>query len=85
MIQLTTAAHCLAMLRSAMRSKAKLRTYGHKVSAYSARDITSWAHCLPRRHQGELIPDALAQRRAMILSGRWANARPKAVQKTPRN
>jgi hypothetical protein len=40
MIQLTTAAHCLAMLRSQKAVKRELQTRGEKVAHYAARDIT---------------------------------------------
>lgn len=69
MIQLTTAAHCLAMLRSRNAVKSELRAYGHKVSDLSAREITSWAQLFLEDHANELIPDALERARAMILSG----------------
>ena len=69
MIQLTTAAHCLAMIRSRQAVKDNLRAHGLKASHYSARDITSWAIVFLDDHRAELIPPALAQARAMILAG----------------
>jgi hypothetical protein len=69
MIQLTTAAHCLAMLRSRNAVKDELRKHGVKASHLSARDISVWAQLFLEDHRAELIPAALAQARAMILSG----------------
>jgi hypothetical protein len=69
MIQLTTAARCLAMLRSRNAVKDELRKHGLKPAHYSAREITSWAYVYLDDHCAELIPDALEQARAMILSG----------------
>jgi hypothetical protein len=40
MIQLTTASHCLAMLRARQAVKDSLRAHGVKVSQMSARDIS---------------------------------------------
>jgi hypothetical protein len=68
-IQLTTAAHCLAMLRSRQAIKSELRAYGLKPSHLSAREITSWAQLWLDDHAAELIPEALANARAMILKG----------------
>ena len=68
-IRITTAAHVLAMLRSRQAVKRELQKQGLKVSAYSAREITSWAIVFLDDHRAELIPPALAQARAMILSG----------------
>ena len=49
--------------------KRELQKHGHKVSAYSARDISVWARLYLEDHHEALIPPALAQARAMILSG----------------
>jgi hypothetical protein len=68
-IQLTTAAHCLAMLRSRNAVKDELRKHGVKASHLSAREITSWASVWRDDHAAELIPAAIEQARAMILSG----------------
>jgi hypothetical protein len=68
MIQLTTAARCLAMLRSRNAVKEELRKQGLKLTQYSAREITSWANVYLDEHP-ELFPEALAQARAMILRG----------------
>jgi hypothetical protein len=68
-IQLTTAAHCLAMLRSRQAVKSELRAQGIKPSHLSAREITSWAHLFLEDHANELVPEALANAREMIVSG----------------
>jgi ribosome biogenesis SPOUT family RNA methylase Rps3 len=69
MIQLTTAAHCLAMMRSRNAIKDELRKRGLKLTQYSAAEITSWAHVWLDDHAAELMPDAIAEARRMILSG----------------
>jgi hypothetical protein len=69
MIQLTTAAKCLAMLRSRNAVKAELRKYGVKASHLSAREITSWASVWLDDHAAELIPASIEQAQRMILSG----------------
>ena len=69
MIQLTTAAKCLAMLRSRNAVKDELRKHGLKLTQYSASEITGWARLFLEDHQAELIPAAIAEARAMILSG----------------
>jgi hypothetical protein len=69
MIQLTTATHCLAMLRSRNAVKEELRKHGVKASHLSARDISVWAQLFLDDHRAELIPQAIEQARAMILSG----------------
>ena len=68
-IYIATAAHCLAMLRSRNAVKAELRKYGVKASHLSARDISVWAQLYLEDHSAELIPEALANARAMIARG----------------
>jgi hypothetical protein len=68
-IQLTTAAHCLAMVRSRQAVKSELRAHGLKPRHLSAREITSWAQLFLEDHANELIPEAIANARAMILRG----------------
>lgn len=68
-IQLTTAAHCLAMLRSRNAIKDELRKHGLKLAQFSAAEITSWAHVFLDDHHETLIPAAIAEARAMILRG----------------
>jgi hypothetical protein len=68
-IQLTTAAHCLAMLRSRQAVKVELQRQGLKLTQYSARGITSWAHVFLDDHHETLIPHAIEEARAMILRG----------------
>jgi hypothetical protein len=87
-IQLTTAAHCLAMLRSRRAVKSELRAYGLKPSHLSAREITSWAQLYLDEHADELIPEALANARAMMLRGDLGKRAQRAlagVHKTPQN
>jgi hypothetical protein len=69
MIQLTSAAHCLAMLRSRAAIKDSLRAHGLKLTEYSAREITSWATLYLDDHAAELMPAAIAEARRMIENG----------------
>jgi hypothetical protein len=80
-IQLTTAAHCLAMLRSRNAIKEELRKQGLKLTEYSAAEITSWAHLYLEDHQAVLIPDAIAEAERMILSGAMGKRAAKAFIK----
>ena len=66
MIQVTTAAHVLAQLRARNAVKDQIRKQGLKPSHYAAREITGWANL---DEHPELIPEAIAQARAMILAG----------------
>jgi hypothetical protein len=50
-------------------SKDELRKQGLKVAHYSAAEITSWAMVYLDDHAAELMPEALAQAKRMILSG----------------
>jgi hypothetical protein len=91
MIQLTTGAHCLAMLRSRQAVKAELQRQGLKLTQYSAAEITSWAHVFLDDHHEALISDAIKEARRMILAGalgkrtQRALARSQRVHKTPQN
>jgi hypothetical protein len=67
-IQLTTAAHVLAQLRARNAVKDQIRKQGLKPTHYSARDISGWAIVYLDEHP-ELIPEAIANARAMILKG----------------
>jgi hypothetical protein len=78
-IRITTAAHALAMLRSRNAVKDSLRAQGLKPAQYSARDITSWAIVYLDDHHETLMPDAIAQARAMILSGAMGKRAQKAL------
>lgn len=78
-IQLTTAAHCLAMLRSRQAVKGELRAQGIKPSHLSAREITSWAHLFLEDHADELVPEAIANARAMILRGDFGKRAARAL------
>jgi hypothetical protein len=68
-IRITTAAHVLAMLRSRQAVKRQLQAYGPKTTHLSAREITSWAQVYLDDHFAELMPEAIASARAMILAG----------------
>jgi hypothetical protein len=68
-IHITTASHCLAMLRARQHVKRELQKQGLKVSAYTAGEIKGWASVYLDDHKEELIPAAREQARAMILSG----------------
>jgi hypothetical protein len=67
--RITTAAHVLAQIRARQHVKDQLRRQGLKVSHYAARDISCMAQSYLALHQAELMPDCIAQARAMILSG----------------
>ena len=69
MIQLTTASRALAMIRAKQAVKRELQAQGLKVSQYSAREISSWATVYVDDNAAELMPDAIAQAKRMILSG----------------
>jgi hypothetical protein len=68
-IRITTAAHCLAMLRSRQAVKRQLQARGLKVANYAARDITALAIQYLNEHRAELIPDAIEEAKRMILAG----------------
>jgi hypothetical protein len=57
------------MLRSRNAVKDAIRKQGLKVAQYTAREITSWAILYLEDNRATLLPEALAQARAMILSG----------------
>ena len=69
LIQVTTAAHCLAMLRARNAVKDRIKAEGLKPAQLSAREITSWAILYLEDNRATLLPDAIAQARGMILSG----------------
>jgi hypothetical protein len=69
LIQVTTAARVLAQLRARQAVKRELQAQGLKVTQYSAREITSWAHVWLDDHHDTLIPDAIEEARRMILAG----------------
>jgi hypothetical protein len=68
-IRITTAAHVLAQLRARQAVKRKLQAQGLKITHYSARDIGVVANQYLSEHRAELIPEAIEEARAMILSG----------------
>jgi len=68
-IRITTAASALAAMRARQHVKAELQRKGEKVSHYAARDISRMAQSYLALHSAELMPDCIAQARAMILSG----------------
>ena len=67
-IRITTAARVLAQLRARNAVKEELRKQGLKLTQYDAREITSWANVYLDEHP-ELIAEAIANARAMILRG----------------
>ena len=67
-ISITTAAHVLAQLRAKQAVKRELQAQGLKPSHYAAREITGWANVYLDEHP-ELIHQATAKARAMILEG----------------
>jgi hypothetical protein len=68
LIQLTTAARVPAGLKARVAVKDQIRRRGLKPSQYAAKDIKGWADVYLDEHP-ELIPEALASARAMILEG----------------
>jgi hypothetical protein len=68
-IRIITASRVLAMSHARNAVKRELQKQGLKVSAYSARDITSWAGVYLDDHASELIPPAIEQAKRLILSG----------------
>jgi hypothetical protein len=68
-IRITTGAHVLAQLRARQAVKRELQAQGLKVTHYSARDISVLANQYLAEHRTELIPEAIASARAMILGG----------------
>jgi hypothetical protein len=80
-IRITTAAHVLAQLRARHAVKRKLQAQGLKVSHYSARDICVLANKYLNEHRAELVPDAIAQAKRMILSGAMGKRAQKAFIK----
>jgi hypothetical protein len=68
-IRITTAAYALAMLHSRQAVKRQLQAKGEKVSHYAAREITVLARQYLAERRSELMPEAIANARAMILRG----------------
>jgi hypothetical protein len=66
---MTTAAHVLAQLRARQVVKDQLRKQGIKVSHLAASEITVLARQYLAEHRSELMPEAIANARAMILRG----------------
>jgi hypothetical protein len=66
--RITTAAVVLAQLRARNAVKDQIRKQGLKLTHYTAREITGWANVYLDEHP-ELIPEAIANARAMILRG----------------
>jgi hypothetical protein len=62
-IHITTAAHVLAMLRARNAVKDQIRKQGLKLTHFSAREITGWAHVFLGDHHETLIPDAIGSSR----------------------
>jgi hypothetical protein len=68
-IRITTAAHALAQLRARNAVKEEIRKQGLTLTQYSASEITSWAILYLDDLRSELMPEAIASARAMILRG----------------
>ena len=68
-IRITTAAHVLAQLRARQHVKRQLQALGHKVSHYSARDISVLANQYLGEHRDELMPPAVEQAQRWMLQG----------------
>ena len=69
MIQLTTAARCLAMLRARNAVKDRIKAEGLKPAQLSAREITSWAILYLEDNRATSLPDAMAKAQRMVLAG----------------
>ena len=81
-IQLTTAAHCLAMLRSRQAVKRELQAQGLKVSNYAAREITVLAIEYLAEHRAELMPDAIETVERWALEGFFGKRAQRALAAT---
>ena len=68
MIELTSAAKILAQLRGKAAVKDAIRRQGFKSSSITAAELAGWARLFVEDHP-ELVQAALADARAMILSG----------------
>jgi hypothetical protein len=68
-VRITTASRILAQLRARQAVKRQLQAKGEKVTHYSARDISVLANQYLAEHREELIPEAIANARTMILAG----------------
>jgi hypothetical protein len=80
MIQLTTAAKCLAMLRARNAVKEELRKHGLKLTQFSAAEITSWASVYLDDHHETLWPRAIEEARQMILAGALGKRAQRALE-----
>jgi hypothetical protein len=79
-VRITTASVVLAQLRARNAVKDQIRKQGLKPSHYSAREITGWAIVYLDEHP-ELIPEAIAAARTMILAGALGKRAQKAFIK----
>jgi hypothetical protein len=80
-IRITTAARVLATLRARNAVKDQIRKQGLKPNHYAAREITGWANVYLDEHP-ELIPEAIANARAMILKGAFGKRAQRALLNT---
>jgi hypothetical protein len=78
-IRITTAAHALAQLRSRQAAKRQLQALGHKVSHYSARDISVLANQYLSEHRAELMPHAIAEITEATLRGDFGKRAQRAL------
>src|SRR5262249_39358283 len=79
-IQLNTAAHCLAMLRSRQAVKRELQAQGLKPAQYAAREITALASQYLSEHRSELMPDAMETVTRWTLAGEFGKRAQRAAQ-----
>ena len=70
------------MLHARNAVKRELQKQGLKASHYSAKEITSWARVYLDDHAAELIPDAIASAREMILRGDFGKRAQRALAAT---
>jgi hypothetical protein len=78
--RITTASVVLSQLRARQAVKRQLQAQGLKVTHYSAKDISVLANQYLADHRAELIPPAIEQARAMILSGAMGKRAAKAFK-----
>ena len=78
-IQLTTAARVLAQLRGKNAVRDSLRRQGFKTNALRPAELTQWARLFVEDHP-ELVQTALADAKAMILSGALGKRAAKALR-----
>jgi hypothetical protein len=81
MIELTSAAKVLAQLKARNAVRDAIRRRGLKVSDYRACELSGWADVYLDEHP-ELIPEAVAKARGMILEGLLGKRAQRALAET---